>query len=161
MAVWSVTQLIAEVQKRTENRAANKMDLRMEFFLALDQLCNEQHFWWRKRRGQFSSVVGQTTPYDISINNPDFAELDEAILMNADGVTVEKQLQHITDSGQQLQMLLNNVQDTPACIFVDTETSYQNFYFQAPANVAQLIVFFYWAMPMITDITKDNIPLLP
>lgn len=157
---WSVTQLVAEVQKRTENRAANKLDLRMEFFLALDELCNEQHFWWRKRRASFTTEVGKASK-DISTIAPDFVELETALLFNADGVTVERELHHITDSAQQLQMLLNNVQDTPACVFVDTETSYQNLNFQAPSNVAQPLWFWYWAMPMVTDPSQDKIPLLP
>lgn len=158
---WTVSQIVAEVQQRTQNIAANKMNLRMEFFLALDQLCNKQHFWWRKRRASITTIVGQAGPYDISGNAPDFVELETALLMNADGITVERELHHITDPGQQLQMLLNNVQDTPACVFVDTQTSYQNLCFQAPSNVAQLVWFWYYAMPMVVDPSQDKIPLLP
>jgi hypothetical protein len=158
---WTKSLIVGEVQKRTENRVANKMDLNMEFFLALDQLCNEQHFWWRKRRAKIATVIGQATPYDISTVAPDFVELETALLMNADGVTVQRELTHITDPGHQLEMLLNNVRDTPSNVFVDTQTSYQNLCFQAPASVAQLVYFMYYAMPMVTDLTQDKIPLLP
>jgi len=164
MAGWSVTQIVEQVNRRTENRASKLIDLRMEFFLALDEFCNEQHFWWRKKRSSFTTAIN-TQSYDLSVaaggSSPDLVELDEMILLNADGVTVAAELIPLFDPQQILAATVQNVQDTPASYFIDPKTSIWTLFLQAPANVAQKILYGYWAIPMVTDPTQDTIPLLP
>lgn len=164
MSGWTVGALVQRVQKRTENRANKLIDMNMEFFLALDEFCLDQHFWWRKKRGSFTTAIG-TQSYDLSAaaggTNPDLVELEEVILMNADGITVQAELNPIVDPQAQLAALLNTVQDTPSAFFIDPSTGLQTLILQAPPNVAQKICYEYWAIPMVTDPTQDTIPLVP
>jgi hypothetical protein len=160
---WTVTQIVTEVQKRTENRANSLIDMNMEFLLALDEFCQEQHFWWRKRRGSFTTAIG-TQSYDLSnvgSKPTDFVEIDEAYLINADGVTVENELIPVIDNEAQLAATLNTVQDTPSSFFIDTQTSPTTLFLQAPSSVAQTIVYTYWAIPQSTNTGLTTIPLVP
>jgi len=160
MAGWTVEQLIEHVSKRTENRADDKIDLEMEFFLALDEFCSEQFFWWRKKRATFTTVIGTNT-YDLSKVAPDFAQFDTAYLIKPDGITLDGEMTPITGPTGQLKASLNTTQDVPASYFIDTNTSPQELMLQAPASVAQKILFTYWAIPMVTDTTEEDIPLVP
>ena len=160
MAGWKVTQLIDHVSKRTQNRANNKIDLRMEFFLALDEFTAEEHYWWRKKRATFSTIIGNNS-YDLSVKAADFAQFDSAFLIKPDGMTVDKELIPITGASGQIKASLNTVQDVPASYFIDTNTSPQTLMLQAPASIAQLILFNYYAVPMVTDTTQEDIPMVP
>ena len=68
---WTVSQIVQEVDGRTEGRASNKknFNMRMEFFLGLDEFCQEKHYWWRHKLFSFQTVVG-TLSYDLSSNQP-------------------------------------------------------------------------------------------
>src|SRR5690348_13980410 len=144
---WKVTEIIEEVSERTEHRADKKIDLRMEFFLGLDEFVSERHFWWANKRATFNSVVGSQI-YDLSLSQPsgsiqagggisDFAQFDEMILLAADGMTKQLNLVPIIDPVAQLAALNNTTPDTPAAYFIDVQTSLTTLYLQAPANVAQ------------------------
>lgn len=157
---FKVQDIVQNVNKRTEGRAGTKMDLRMELFLAIDELCLDRHWWWVNKRFVIPAVVGQAS-YDLSSVAPDFTEFDEVYLINADGVTIGNSMYPIFDKKAQTACILSTVQDTPAAYFIDTETSLQTMHLQAPSNVNQNIFGFYWAMPMVTDPAEDTIPLVP
>ena len=88
----AVSQIIKQVQARTENRTVNKpdYDILMEFFLGLDEFCQEKHYWWRRKASSFQTSVGQST-YDLSSAiapattpaAPDAVEIEEAFVVNA------------------------------------------------------------------------------
>lgn len=159
-APFKVQDIAQNVNKRTEGRAGTKMDLRIELFLALDELCMEQHWWWRNKRLTVPAVIG-TPSYDLSAVAPDFAEFDEVYLINPDGVTIQAGMLPILDKQAQIAAYLNNVQNTPAQYFIDTTASLQTMQLGAPSNVNQNMFGWYWAMPMVTDPGTEDIPLVP
>lgn len=183
--MWTVTQIVEEVSKRTERRADTKIDLRAEFFWGLDEFLLETHFWWGKKRGNFSTVVGSQV-YDLALSaqagtdfqgNPiqpgggitDFGQLDEVFIPNPPGTspltppnTVQPtNLIPIFDPGAQLQAIQNPVQDNPAAYFIDPNISLTALTLQAPANTVAKVFYTYWAVSQVTDVTTDAIPLLP
>lgn len=162
--MWTVTQLVEAVSKRTERRADTKIDLRMEFFLGLDEFVIEKHYWWGKKRFNFTTQIGVNT-YDISSRQfgsvSDLGQLDELILLNADGTTKALDLTPIIDPVGQLQAIQNGVPNTPAAYFLDTNAPLSTLRLQAPASVAQIIMGTYWAVPQISDTSVETIPLVP
>lgn len=174
MPGWTPSDIITQVQKRTEHRADNKIDMFAEFYWGLDEYCSEQHFWWRHKRFSFTSVVGSQI-YDLSATTAsggiqpaggvsDFAQFEEMILLQADGKTRQANLVPIIDPVAQLTSINNSVQDVPSGYFIDVNTSPTTFYFQAPASVAQLMLATYWAVPMINasqDASETVVPLVP
>jgi hypothetical protein len=169
--MWTVQQIVEEVSKRTERRADQKINLRMEFFLGLDEFVSEQHFWWRKKRGTFQTVIGANM-YDLSMSAAsgtiqpgggisDFAQFDEIILLNADGITKQLEIVPILDPVGQLVAIKNTVQDVPAAFFIDPQISPTTVVFQAPASVAQTVLYTYWAVPQISEPDEDTIPMVP
>lgn len=161
---WTVTELVGAVSKRTEHRADTKIDLLMEFFLGLDEFAIEKHYWWRKKRFNFTTQVGVGS-YDISTealgNVQDLGQLDELILLNADGITKALDLTPIIDPIAQLQAIQNNVPSPPSGYFLDINASLSTLRLQAPASVAQIIMGTHWAVPQISDTSVDIIPLVP
>src|SRR5690242_4024659 len=124
---WTVSQLVNQVDKRTERRASPKIDLRMEFFLALDEFVNDQHFWWRRKRAQFTAAIG-TAAYDLAAtggtdaNVQDLGQIDSMFLVNADGtISDDGEITPIFDPLAQAQAVLNTVQDTPSAAFRSEE----------------------------------------
>src|SRR5690242_3559918 len=182
---WSVTAIVDEVSKRTEHRADTKIDMRMEFFLGLDEFLLEQHFWWALRRTNFNTVVGSQV-YDLALSQAegtdfngnlirpgggitDFGQLDEVILPQPPGVSPSTPpnssqpvvLTPIFDPGAQLQALQNTVQGAPAAYFIDPTTSLTALILNAPCNTATAVFVTYWAVSQVTDPTEDTIPLVP
>src|SRR6266404_118412 len=128
---WTVTQIIEQVSKRTERRADSKIDLRMEFFLGLDEFILENHFWWALKRGSFSTVIGSQI-YDLALSAavnsiqagggiPDFGQLDEVIIPTPTGTSTNSAkptvLTPVFDPAAQLQILQNTIPDAPAAYF--------------------------------------------
>jgi hypothetical protein len=159
---WQVGDIVNQVIARTQNLADGKFDMRTEFFLGLDEFCNERHFWWRKKRFTFPSIVG-TASYDISALAPDFAgEIEDLFLLNADGTTIERILQPIVTPLGEIAAINQTVQDTPAAYLLDVTTSLFTIRLQAPSNVNQPMFGTYWASPQVTDPDdSETIPLVP
>jgi hypothetical protein len=157
---YKAQDITKNVNKRTEGRAGTKMDLGMEFFFALDELCLDRHWWWRNKRFVLQAVVG-TAAYDISQVAADFAQFDELFLLDPTGLLIQSQLNPIFESTAQLAAILNATPDTPTAYFIDATVGPQALQLQAPSNVNQKLMGKYWAMPMVTDSSQDTIPLLP
>jgi hypothetical protein len=181
---WSVTQIVQEVSRRTEHRADKKIDLRMEFFLGLDEFLLENHFWWAKKRFMFQTVVGSAV-YDLALSaaggtdnngNPiqpggnitDFGELDEIVTpsnsiqspLTPPNQQLPCELVALFDPAAQLQAVYNTQQDQPSAYFIDTSTSPTALRFQAPCNMVATFLGTYWAVSQVTDPTIDKIPLV-
>lgn len=172
---WTKQQIIDYVNKRTENRAATKIDLSIEFWLAVDQFVTSRRYWWTKKRFTFTTVIGSQI-YDLSLSAAsgntqpgggltDYAQLERLILLPptgqpivVNGIPNTTDLTPIFDPAGQLAAINNPVQDLPRAYFIDVQTSLTTLYLQAPANVAQTILGTYWAIPQVTDPSTDTIP---
>lgn len=171
---WTVQQVVEYASKRTERRADSKIDLKMDFFLALDEFCLERHFWWLKKRFVFNTVIA-ANQYDLSATAAngniqpgggltDYAQLDELIMLPPTGPAVingipqTTRLTPIFEPDAELAALNNTTSDVPSAYFIDTQTSLTTLVLQAPANAVRTILGTYWAIPQITDTTTENIP---
>lgn len=169
---WAVSKVIAQVNGRTENRAANKpnFDIAMEFFLGLDEFCGEKHYWWRRKAASFSTVANQQQ-YDLSLTPPvgagttDLEEVEEAFIVAGAPFPYPRRVNPSFTPRVQLAAFFgsNSVQQQiPHAAFFTMP--FQMWEFTFPPPTIYTIAFTYWAIPMITD-TGSNInkpvPLVP
>jgi hypothetical protein len=169
---WSVTKIIAQVMARTENRAANKagLDWYMEFWQALDEFCQEKHFWWRRRVASFATVVGQQD-YDLSDENganaPDCEEIEEMYAINVQPCSHNQHVnpmftaRAILASIYGAQAVSSNPIPRDGYFLIPGE--FQQLYFSQPPQAAITVGFTYWAVPMVVsaDVGGDVVPLVP
>lgn len=168
---WTVSKIIAQCNAKTENRLANKsdFDLRMEFFMGLDEFCQEKHYWWRREFTSFLTQPG-TQEYDLSsaanggANAPDCQEIEEAFVVNASPICGPHRVHPSFSPREQLASLFGGqaVGDTipHSGYFID---GFQNLVFTSPISAAYTVAFTYYGTPMVNDsnYSEDNIPLVP
>lgn len=58
------TDIISQVEKRTESRGKKQLDMKAEFLNALIAFVKERDWWWRRMSRTFSTVAGTPT-YDF------------------------------------------------------------------------------------------------
>jgi hypothetical protein len=166
---WTVTDIIKQVMGRTENRASGKpnFDLRMEFFLGLDEFVQERHYWWRRKMFAFQTIIGQAS-YDLSQlgtgNAPDLSEIEEIFVVNAapqfwpysvtPEFTAREQVAAIYGQQQVGQLI-------PKSGYFLTPGAFQLLTLSQPPNQVYTIAGTYYAVPMVTDTTQETIPLVP
>src|ERR1017187_934674 len=63
-ASFSRAQLLSLAALRTESRAST-LDQNSEFYIALQEICLERRWWWRRKVNIFNLVVGQGQ-YDLT-----------------------------------------------------------------------------------------------
>lgn len=172
---WTVAKTIAQANGRSENRVANKpnFDIQMEFFQALDEFCQEKHFWWRRKAASFVTVPGQPD-YDLSAtvaeggaNATDVEEIEEMFVVSAQPFPIPVHCNPAFSARKQLYALFGNPQNMtpfPRTSFFLIPGEFQQLSFTAPPNLAMTIGFTYWAVPMITNTSQavnQPIPLVP
>ena len=157
---FKIQDITQNVNKRTEGRAGTKMDLRVELFLAIDEMCLDRHWWWANKRFIVDVAIGNTS-IDLSGQAPDFSQFDEVFLINPDNKTIQSQMNPLLDSKAQLAAILNTIPSLPSVYFIDTNANFQTMALGAPSSVAQKIAGKYWATPMVTGPGVDDIPLIP
>jgi hypothetical protein len=62
---WTTSALIELADRRTERRGSKTLDLDAEFAMALQHLCMEKRWFWRRKLVVFPLVIG-TWQYDLS-----------------------------------------------------------------------------------------------
>lgn len=158
---FKIQDITQNVNKRTEGRAGTKLDLRMEFSFALDELVLDRHWWWANKRLIIPLQIGDVKK-DLSLSiAPDFAQFDELYLMTPDGLSVQSEMNPLLDSKAQMAAIVNTTPGLPAVYFIDTNDSFQMFRLGVPSSVAQILMGKYWAQPMLTDAAVEDIPLVP
>lgn len=164
----NIQDIVAQVSGRTNHAADRKLNLRVELFLALDEFCLEQRFWWRHKDLVLQLVTGQAE-YDLSAIAPQFAQFGKDVyLVDAGGTQIQSPdcpLTPLFSPRAQLAAILNTTNSLPASYFIRIATSPQTLRLQAPSSVDQKIVADYWAMPMIDDPDSNTedlpVPLVP
>jgi hypothetical protein len=167
---WTVTQIVEQALGRFENRPSNKgkFDPRMEFFLGLDECCQEKHYWWRRKAFSFQTAINQKT-YDLSLpgvgnaNAPDLVEIEEMFVVNSNPqdfpgrVPPELSAMDLVASiyGNAVQGLI------PQNGYYLNQTGWQQLSLALLPSQVFTIAATYWAVPMITDTTQETIPLVP
>jgi hypothetical protein len=166
---WTVTQIVDQVMGRTQNRATNKpkFDPRMEFWLGLDEFCQERHYWWTRKMMSFATQIGVQN-YDLSGtttgNAPDLAEIEEMFVVNASPqfwpysvppqFTARQQIGAVYGQPQVGQLI-------PSSGYFLTPGGFQQLTLSQPPNQVYTVAATYYAVPMVTDVTEDDIPLVP
>jgi hypothetical protein len=168
------SQVIQQVNGRTEQRAANKpdYDMGLELCMALDEFCQEKHYWWRRKAASFQTETGETQ-YDLSAgtndngaNAPDCMEIEEAFVVNATPYPNPIPVHPALNARQQISALFGNgIGETiPRNRYFMGVDGFQQFNFTSPINQVFTVGFTYYACPMIFDsaaIVNIPIPLVP
>src|ERR1700745_2500961 len=165
---WTMTQLIDQTLGRFENRPSGKgkFDPRMEAWMAIDEAVEEKNSYWRRKGLSFQTVIG-TKSYDLSdpaiANAPDLQEIEEIFAVNANPqdfpgrippeLTARALIASIYGSAVQSQI--------PSTGYYLGFSQFQNFSFSAAPQQVYTVAGTYWAVPMITDVTQETIPLIP
>lgn len=166
---WTVSQIVQQVMGRTENRASKKpnFDPRMEFFLGLDEFCQEKHYWWRRKMFSFQTTIGQQN-YDLSQlttgNAPDLAEVEEMFVVNAAPQFWPYSVPPAFNPSQQVGAVYgqpNIGQAIPRSAYFISPGNWQLFTLTNPPVQVYTVAGTYYAVPMVTDVAQDGIPLVP
>ena len=158
----SITEIIVAVNKRTENRGEKKLDMRLEFWMALQEFCRENHFWWRHKTARFSTVLN-TASYDLTADSGANADdLDEIIrVFRIDSATDKAEIYPILREEDQIAAYETATSAAPTSYFL-TGAVPQTLRLGAPADSVVPIRFTYWATPQTpVDPSANDIPLVP
>jgi hypothetical protein len=170
---WTASQIIAQVNGRTENRAMNKpnFNIQMEFWMALDEFCGERHYWWRRRSFSMATIVGQQS-YDLNVNEvetdtplaPDLEEIEEVFVVNSApqpwpfGVAPDLSARQIV-TAMYGDAIVNNLPATGGYFIEPGPT--RKFWLGTIPQTVFTIAAIYWAIPQNTNLAQDIIPLVP
>lgn len=165
---WTVSQIVDQVMGRTQNRASNKpkFDPRMEFWLGLDEFCQEKHYWWRRKMFSLATIIG-TQNYDLSAapaNAADLVEVEELFVVNSAPQCWPGSIPPEFNARQQVGAVYGQPQvgqTIPRSGYFLTPGNFQQLTLSQPANQVYTIAGTYYAVPMVTDVTVDAIPLVP
>ena len=83
---WTRSQLIELADRRTERRGSKTLDLNSEFLLALQFLCMDRRWSWRRKLAFFQIVAGQWQ-YDLTVKPPPSVGIFYAVSNFFDGPT--------------------------------------------------------------------------
>lgn len=81
---WTRTMLIELADRRTERRGSKTLDLNSEFLMALQYLCMELRWSWRRKTSSFLMKPGQWQ-YDMSLIPPNPTNVSQAGCNFVDG----------------------------------------------------------------------------
>jgi hypothetical protein len=168
---WTVPQIVKQVMGRTQNRARGKVnfDPNIEFFLGLDEFCQEKHYWWRRKMLSFSTSIGVQN-YDLSSNGTgqanaaDVVEIEEMFVVNATQQPWPWSVPPEFNARQQIGAVYgqpNIGQSLPRNGYFLTPGNFQQLTLANPPQMAYTIAGTYYAVPMVTDTTVEEIPLVP
>jgi hypothetical protein len=155
---WKVSKIIQQVNGRTENRATGKpnFDINMEFFLGLDEFCQEKHYWWRRKSFSFLTQQGVQS-YDLASNSTgsanagDAEEIEEAFFVNATPLVHPSSVHPAFTAREWVASLYGDAVSGTIPFpgyFLD---GFQNFVFTQAPQSAFTCAATYWAVPMVTD----------
>lgn len=166
---FTVSDIIEVVNKRTENRASNKLDLKREFYLGLAEFVNNQHFWWR-RKNSFLTTTINAAEYDLNdetnANAPDIDEIEHVDVYDTAGNMVTKDMGPILDPAAQVASQLGIVKGLasgPISGFYLKPGALNTLCLTVPADSARILGIAYWATPQPPKDADSSevIPLVP
>ena len=161
------SQIIEAADALTERKVdQNVVSIDTELNLLIQELLQENRFWWAKKRVTFATVSG-TSSYDmtdtaiVSGAIGDIAEIMRVLLVDSDGSITE--LEPLLDANDQEIATQETTSAKPSMWFIKPGT-YGTMQFQAPADGAYTIVVWYWAghdfVPAAGG-TSDTVPVVP
>lgn len=141
----------------------------MEFWLGLDEMTQEKHYWWRRKSFSLNTIIGQQN-YDLSSNTtgsanaPDCVEIEEMFVINANpqyfpwGVPP-----HFSARDQIFALYGNNsiVGTVPQTGYFMALAGFQELVFMNKPTQVNTVAGTYYAVPIVTDTSQDTIPLVP
>lgn len=177
---FSRKQIIEIVNKRTERKAKDGLDLDSEFLIALQEFCWERRWWWRRRLSQFTLVPGTST-YDVTdptgINAPDMQQISRngakvfPLPTNGSPLTSAWQpscqyhpLDPIFDPDQQdtiIQLQSSYAQGTPQRFFFVPGNPWEIQLDPIPDAAYPFTLSFYAVPNWTADSVPEQVPLVP
>lgn len=142
------------------------LSLDTELNLGIQELLQENRFWWSKKRVTFATVSG-TASYDLTSTSivsgaiGDISEIINVLLVDSSGNVSE--LVPIFETADQEAAIQETTPAEPSSWFIDPST-YGTIRFQAPADGVYSIYVWYWAghdfVPSAGG-TSDTVPVVP
>lgn len=157
------SMIIDQAQRRTQRRADNELHMGQEYVQALQDVCQESHFYWRKKYGTFSTV-DNTAVYDLSSDTygamTDLSEIARVYIVNSDG-SVE-QMSPVVESSDQVAAIADTRKDKPSQYMAAMTGNAQEIRLSPVPNGIYAITVVYYAIPVIDqDDADEDIPLVP
>lgn len=158
-----VDQIIEQAHNLAEHRVdQTKLDLRIEFFLAIQELLHENRFWWAERTARFTTVYN-TAVYDLSsasLANRD--DVEEVILVyNVVNSANPAELTPILDRAEQMAALEAATPAPPSTWMVDLG-NWPSLRLGAPADGAYPLRILYHAGLNVSAAMSDTtVPIVP
>jgi hypothetical protein len=166
---FSWDQVIQFANRRTEQRGTS-LDLDGELFTAIQEVCLEQRWWWRRRISLFNLVAGQAL-YDLTatsagaINAPDLQQIAKnGFKIYTPGTSCYGCPDPVFDVDQQDNILATQSLYPPAmpCRFFILAGQTSTLIVDPVPDQNYSCALGYWAIPNYTDDDQDlSIPLLP
>lgn len=159
---YTIDQIVEAANKQTERRAEGQLDLRLEFFQALQELIHECRFWWAKKTTTFNTVIGTAT-YDLSSGSVANAQDVEEIIgvWRIDSATENVELTPILEPADQVAAIEATASADVGSYMVEPG-AWQTLRLGAPANAVKKLRVLYWAgVNPDYDASDSAVPLVP
>lgn len=163
-------ELIAVVNKKTENALVGQLDFNQLFLDVAQEFCGEHRFWWRKKRFTLATAAG-TALYDLTdtagvVTTPQnigpFAE-EISFVGLVNGTQIDK-LDPIFDDQAVSEWSLDSSQDRPGVWTIDTSnlTNSQTLRLHKTPNAIYTLHVSAWMMPnAVSDSADETIYIVP
>lgn len=158
------TQIKELADKRTERRGG-KLDLDSEILLAIQDICQDRKWWWRRKTVRFETAA-TTSEYDLSdtvLQAGDFQQFmkDGVKLFTApDSFGIVEPLFDIDKQDTALEMA--STQSGTPCQYFMKPGEYLTLVLTPTPNGIWPVRASYWAVPDSTpDAQEEQIPLIP
>lgn len=156
--------IITHVDALTEHRASRQIDMTRLFELRLQKFCQEKRYWWREKRGSFTTVAGTAT-YDLTSSSygdmDDIDELERVIWIESAASGDFTELNLVIEPSYRLLASLQTTQDRPSAYFIEANTL-RTLRLTPVPNEAKTVYVYYWAIPIpAVDRPDGTIPLVP
>ena len=161
------SQILEQADSLTERKVDQSvLSIDTELNLGIQELLQENRFWWAKKRVTFATVSG-TADYDLTDTSivasaiGNIAEIISVLLLDSAGNITE--LVPIFAASDQEAAMQETTAAAPSSWFIAPST-YGTLRFQAPADGAYTIIIWFWAGHDFTPAAggvDDTVPVVP
>jgi hypothetical protein len=158
----TTTQIDAAVTDATKG-ISDKFDLPAIRLAALQELCMENRWWFRRKYDSFTTVAGTQT-YDLpETAGGDMDDVDEIkSLWWRESATDITEIDFVDDDASLVSAINNSTNDRPSLWMHEPDGAELTIRLSPPPESAKTVYVVYWAIPNISaDDSSTTIPLLP
>jgi hypothetical protein len=166
---WTMSALIELADRRTERRGSKTLDLNSEFLMALQHLCMEKRWYWRRKTAMFQ-MTPSVWQYDLSAAapGPNAADIQQFVKHGVRfypagiGASPWAELTPMFERDLQSAAMVSNayypIIKPPQQYFINP---FMVLNVTPVPDQAYPTTLDYWACPSIVDSLGELIPLVP